>query len=69
MLTLADQKTSILWSDQIPKGFDKFFPKSDKNSAKSEEKKEENPFDFKKFTSGGGGSGDNKNSEDKFVTP
>jgi len=65
LLTLADQKTSILWSDQVPKGFDKFFPKSDKNASKSEEKKEDNPFDFKKFTSGGGGSNENKNSEDK----
>lgn len=60
---------SILWSEKPPKGFEKYFPSSQKSS--STEKKDgesQNPFDFKKFSStggSGGGSGGEKNSDDK----
>ncbi len=55
---------SIIWNsgkENVPKGFEKFFPglgnKSDSKTEKSD-KPETNPFDFKKFSSsGGGGSG------------
>jgi len=60
---------SILLSEKAPKGFEKYFPNSQKSSSSTEKKDEgsQNPFDFKKFSStgGGGGSGGEKNSDDK----
>lgn len=62
--------SSILLSkDEVPKGFEKFFPKANKSgdkSSASSKAQETNPF--KKFISnesGGGGSG-GKSNEDRF---
>ncbi len=58
------EASSISWSsgkEEVPKGFEKFFPgsgnKSENKAEKSTdtEKPGQNPFDFKKFSSGGGG--------------
>lgn len=60
---------SILWSEKPPKGFEKYFPNSQKSSStEKNEGQSQNPFDFKKFSStggGGSGSGGEKNSDDK----
>ncbi len=62
---------SILWSEKPPKGFEKYFPNSQKSSStEKNEGQSQNPFDFKKFSStggGGSGSGGEKNSDDKYV--
>lgn len=50
----------IIWNSNIPKGFEKYFPSSDKNKrddSSKENKKQDNPFDFRKSSSDGGSGG------------
>ncbi len=59
----AINNNQILWNSNIPKGFEKYFPSSDKNKrddSPKENKKQDNPFDFRKSGSDGGGGGSGK---------
>ena len=71
-------KTSLLLSDRIPKGFEKYGDKKEtkantespnkeetKPSTESPNKEEKKPFDFKGFNFGGGGSGGG-NKDNRF---
>ncbi len=64
--------SSIVWSkEEVPKGFEKFFPKNKKtgDTPATNESQETNPF--KKFISnegGNSGGGGGKSSEDRFIS-